>query len=167
MHIVAVHVGELSVLRAYHTEDLRTVGVLRDVDNLAFECDILAIVTTILTEGLCLQFVDAIGGERHLLSKLATVGHCLVALRQQTLDGGPLLMHGPGVCSLAAVAQPQSFQSCILAVEVVHLSHHTTVLAFEFLVEHGVIDAQAYRRRCRHEVYAQRHWVALDGRVFL
>ena len=51
VHIVSVQVVKLAILGTYHTEYLRTVRILRDLDDVAL---IRNILRTILAESLCL-----------------------------------------------------------------------------------------------------------------
>ena len=140
------------------------MGVLRHLDDVAL---VGHIVVAILAEGLSLQLVEAVLGKGYRVCKLAALWHGLVTHREQAVDGGPLLDNVPRVGVLAAEAQADALQVFVLTVEVVHLGNDAAIVLQVFLVEHGVIDSQVDMGRRRHEVYAKRHLVAFDARVFL
>ena len=92
MHVVTVHVGQQSVLGADHAQQLRTVGVLRNLDDVAL---IGHVAVAVLAEGLCLQLIEAFLGEDDLLFELAALGHLLVAYGPVFLARAPLLDERP------------------------------------------------------------------------
>ena len=105
MHVVASSVDKLSVLRARHSDDLRSTGVLRDLDNVTLVGHVLI---AIFAEGLSLQLIGAVFQERYGSSECAAVWQLLISHCPVFGLAAHLSDQAPGISALAAVAQSQT-----------------------------------------------------------